>query len=62
MKVMTMFNGEIEFPIKLYYCTLNKQIVLRYPKQVRVPTTNGHSLFGTGYTDIRKTMTYIGNL
>lgn len=55
----SMFNGRIFLPTKIYWCELNQQIVVRYPVYVRV---NSMGLGGYTYKNIRKSMTYIGNL
>lgn len=56
---MTMFGGLKEFPVKLYWCELNQQIVAREPVWINL---NDLGIGGYGYENIRLTMEYIGEL
>lgn len=55
----TMFNGWTYHPVKLYWCTLNQQIVERHPTYIRL---NDLGVGGYEYKNIRPSMTYTGDL
>lgn len=55
----SMFGGEVYMPTRIYWCELNQQIVERAPEFVRL---NSYGVGGYTYKNIRRSMTYLGDL